>query len=89
MKKIIWILFFFLFGCQTKPDNLNFYGNTSYTKQKSESLNTELNATYKYKLYEAKRDEWQPYIEGKVTTDYDHFQTETKHNVFTTFGLEF
>ena len=89
MKKILWIILLFLFGCKTKPENLNIYGNTSYTKQNSESLNTELNITYKFDIHEIKPKNLLFFIEGKVVTDYDHFNSDIKQNVFTTFGIEF
>jgi hypothetical protein len=86
----ILIVFFIPFICSCsnlKKENLKIFGETSYLKQDSESLNTQVNLTYKESILESKN--WEAFIEGKITTDYDHFNSEIKNNVFTTIGIEF
>jgi hypothetical protein len=87
MRTFIWFLIIFLSGCA--KDDFDFYGETNYSKHKSENIKTELNTSYKKDLYEAKNKSWKMHVEGLLVTDYDHFKTEMKNNVFTTLGFEF
>jgi hypothetical protein len=89
MRIIIAIISLFICGCSLKEQGFDMYGETSYTKQKDESLNTQLNTSYKKDLYESKNKKWKAHIEGLIVTDYDHFKSEIKNNVFTTIGIEF
>lgn len=66
-----------------------FYGETSYTKQHSESLKTTLNAEYRIVLREPKTKKYCLYLGGKINTDIDHFGNDFKTNVFTTLGIDF
>ena len=65
----------------------NFYGETNYSKQQTQSLITTLNAEYTFYFY--KHLNYSLYIGGKVSTDVDHFGNEIKTNVFTVMGVDF
>lgn len=87
-KVIIISSLIFICSCSSfKKENFKVFGETSYLKKESESLNTQMNLTYKESLLESKN--WEAFVEGKITTDYDHFNSEIKNNVFTTIGIEF
>lgn len=87
MKKILWVLSILLVSCANKP--IKFSGETNYTKDETESMNSKLKLEYRHKLYEPKNKKWESHITGTVVTDYDHFNNQIKNNAFTTIGFEF
>lgn len=66
-----------------------YKAETNYSKSSTESLSTQLIIEYKIHLYESFDKAWACSINGKVNTDYDHFNNELHTNVFTTFGVDF
>lgn len=87
MKNALWVLLLLLASCVNKPINVS--GETNYTRNETESMNTKLKLEYKQKLYEPKDKRWESHITGTVVTDYDHFSNQIKNNTFTTIGFEF
>jgi hypothetical protein len=87
-KKIIILLCFFVVSCNsTKNSGFKFGGNTNYTRNTEESLNSKFNLEYRTRIKQIKI--YPIYLSGKITTDHNHFKNETKHNVFTTLGFDF
>ena len=67
---------------------ISFNGNVNYLKQNSESLTSNNNVAYKFKIYEDHR--YIISISNASTVDLDCFKNEIKEtNVFTTLKIEF
>ncbi len=89
MKLFLLFVLIFLFGCSSKENGFSFQGETAYIKDENESLNTQLNSTYRKNIYETKNKKYLIHLKGLLVTDYNHFNGEIKNNVFTTLGIEF
>ena len=91
MRFLFFILFFLFCSAFAFCDGfpLKFSGNTDYTKQTTSSLITQIDTDYKIVLFEPRHKKWAYTLNGKVSTDYDHFGNEIKVNVFTAFGVDF
>ncbi len=89
MKILLLISTLLLVSCASKNENLNFYGETNYSKNEDQSLTTQFNTSYKHKIFESKTKTWAFNMTGKITFDYDLFSSTIKENVFTTFEFEF
>jgi hypothetical protein len=92
--KLLFFIFFFFFIANEKSsafifDNIQLYGNTSYSKQKNEKLTTNLNTEYKFRIHEAKNKKYAIYISSNINPDYDHFGKEIKLNTFTSISISF
>lgn len=90
MKICLYFILLLLCNCtgiEERP--IKFSGDTSYIKDRSESLNTKLKSQYTHRIYESNDKSWETHITGIIITDYDHFRGEYKNNVYTTFGVEF
>lgn len=84
------VLLFGLCSCKTLDSKrIRVTGDTNYQQEVNKSLHTSLYTEYKHKLYEPKRENWELYLEGKVTTCYDHFGNEVKVDGITTLGIAF
>ena len=86
------IYFLFLFSnyeVSFEDVDIDIYGETNYSKQKSENLITTLNLEYKIKLYEPNHKFYMFYVGGTVNPDYDHFGKTVRINGFTNLGIEF
>jgi hypothetical protein len=89
-----FLLMYFLFLASThafsfEDVDIDMYGETNYSKQKSQSLITSLNLEYKIKLYEPDHKFYMFYVGGTVNPDYDHFGRTVRLNGFTNLGVEF
>jgi hypothetical protein len=86
-----FLLFFIICntGFTLSFDDINIYGNTSYSKQSSESLVTSFTMEYKIKLHEPNDKKYMIYAGGSISPDYDHFGKTIKVNSFTNLGIEF
>jgi len=87
MKNVLWVLILLLASCANKPIKVS--GETNYTRDETEAMNTKLKLEYKHKLYESEDKRWASHLTGTVITDYDHFNNQIKNNTFTTLGFEF
>jgi hypothetical protein len=89
MNRYILILFFSLNFLSFGQEPIKIYGDTNYSQYKEKSLVTTINVEYRVHVYENKPKNLIVYLCGKISHDYNHFGTETKTNVFTTFGIDF
>lgn len=89
MKHLLLFSVLLLTSCASRNENWRFYGETNYSKDENQSLITQLNTSYKHKVFESRTKSWAFNMTGKVTFDYDHFSSTIKENVFTTFEFEF
>lgn len=76
------------FSC-SNYNNLNLRGETTYTKQKHESLSTRINLERKHIVYEPKHKRYAMYVTNKIVVDVDHFGNDVQVKPYTTFELEF
>jgi len=94
VKKIHFITYFlsvlFFCSCSTiQQEHIKLTGDTNYERQADHSLQTSLHVDYKYKLYESKKKDIGVFLEGKVTSCYDHFGNEMRADGITTLGISF
>ena len=89
MKQLLLVLALLTTSCASRNENWGFYGETNYSKDENQSLTTQINTSYKHKVFESRTKAWAFNMAGKVTFDYDHFSSTIKENVFTTFEFEF
>jgi len=68
---------------------IDVYGETNFSKEKSESFKTFLYLNTKHKVYEPSHKRWVIVFNNIVNPDLDHFHNEIKVNVFTTIGIDF
>ena len=90
--RFLLMYFVFLFSSYAvsfEDVDIDIYGETNYSKQKSQNLITSFNFEYKIKLYEPKHKFYMFYVGGTVNPDYDHFGKTIRLNAFTNLGIEF
>lgn len=91
VRKVILLgTIFTLCSCSVvQNEHIKITGDTNYYQETNKSLHTAIHTEYKYRLYEPKQKNWGLFLEGKITTCYDHFGNEVKADGITTLGVSF
>ena len=92
MKSFLYCLLLSTTACLatvTPNFDIDIYGETKYSSDTTQSLDTNLYIEYNFPIYESAHKKWGLFVAGKVNPAYDHLGNELKVDVFTVLGIDF